>query len=771
MALKQKKLILFFLLLMNFFCLKVFSNDKCINLYPFYENNKEIIDSNSEIVIQECKKAVENFPNEVKYKIYLARNLHIKNSNFEEAYKWYKIAADLGDDEAITEIGYFLKLGLNNKKDYELAFKYFLKAANLKNVRAMHALSDAYKDGIGTKKNDVLAFQWLKKAAELGFERAVVNLGYFYGTGLGTKLNYIEALKWYKKASNNGSALAEFNIGTYYHYGHGVKKDYQKAYEWYSKAAKKEHVSAFYNLGMLFYNGNFGKINGQNDYKSSLEYFNKCSTLKDSTCDNMIAIFYELGLGVKQDKKKAFKWYLKAAENGNAEGSRNVGDFYGLGILNGEKNYVKAKEWYLKAHKLKDAQATYKLGYLYSLGLGVEKDVNKAFEYYKIASKAGEVRATYNIGVLYGTGAFENGPDYFKAVEWYTKASKENYPAAIYNLGLYYELGIGGLPKDLSVAVSNYLKAAQLNDVYAQIKLAEMYIKYPQYEVDSPLSWLKKARENPEIDDKQLEIVESYLLSIDLDEDIKVLENTTGIDVNTETSQTNTVKFESTSRLAILIANESYAKSPLTNPINDVNLLSKTLEKKGFKVMIKKNLNYKKFINSLNEFRNLISAEKKDTTVLFYYAGHGLQYDGKNYLIPINSNINNHLDFEIEAIDLQRVFSTLYATGGVKIVLLDACRNNPYKSFIRSSNRGLAQVSTPTGTIIGFSTAPGKIAEDGFGENSPYAIALNKAVQIPNLKIEEVLKQTRISVMRQTTNNQIPWDSSSLTKEFYFSNN
>ena len=148
-------------------------------------------------------------------------------------------------------------------------------------------------------------------------------------------------------------------------------------------------------------------------------------------------------------------------------------------------------------------------------------------------------------------------------------------------------------------------------------------------------------------------------------------------------------KFESTSRLAILIANESYAKSPLTNPINDVNLLSKTLEKKGFKVMIKKNLNYKKFINSLNEFRNLISAEKKDTTVLFYYAGHGLQYDGKNYLIPINSNINNHLDFEIEAIDLQRVFSTLYA----QYCLMHLCPySHSYVLYQRSCS------STPTGT-------------------------------------------------------------------------
>ena len=111
----------------------------------------------------------------------------------------------------------------------------------------------------------------------------------------------------------------------------------------------------------------------------------------------------------------------------------------------------------------------------------------------------------------------------------------------------------------------------------------------------------------------------------------------------------------------------------------------------------------------------------------------------------------------------------MYESKSIKIILLDACRNNPYKSFMRSTDRGLAQVITPAGSIIGYSTSPGKVAEDGFGSNSPYALALTKAIDVPNLKIEEVLKRTRISVMKQTTNKQIPWDSSSLTKDFYFS--
>ena len=110
----------------------------------------------------------------------------------------------------------------------------------------------------------------------------------------------------------------------------------------------------------------------------------------------------------------------------------------------------------------------------------------------------------------------------------------------------------------------------------------------------------------------------------------------------------------------------------------------------------------------------------------------------------------------------------MFSTKGVKIILLDACRNNPYKSFMRSPSRGLVQVKTPSGTIIGYSTAPGEVAEDGFGKNSPYALAFNDAIQLANKKIEEVLKETRISVMQRTTNKQIPWDSSSLTKEFYF---
>jgi len=154
---------------------------------------------------------------------------------------------------------------------------------------------------------------------------------------------------------------------------------------------------------------------------------------------------------------------------------------------------------------------------------------------------------------------------------------------------------------------------------------------------------------------------------------------------------------------------------------------------------------------------------------LFYYAGHGVQVEGRNYLIPVDASIRSENEVELEAVDVSRVLVEMEnADNALNIVVLDACRNNPFSRSWRSTNDGLAQINAPTGTLIAYSTAPGKVASDGAGRNAPYTAALLKALQIPDLSLSDVFMQVRADVQKVTARKQTPWEASSVIGRFYF---
>ena len=158
---------------------------------------------------------------------------------------------------------------------------------------------------------------------------------------------------------------------------------------------------------------------------------------------------------------------------------------------------------------------------------------------------------------------------------------------------------------------------------------------------------------------------------------------------------------------------------------------------------------------------------------LFYYAGHASQVDGINYLNPVDTVIRDESDLELESINARKILNILDTNReGIKIMILDACRNNPFKTFSRSSDLGLAQMDAPSGTFIAYSTSPGKIALDGSAGNySFYTGSLISNIAIPGMTIEEVFKNTRRDVVRLTSREQIPWEASSLLGDFYFQKN
>jgi hypothetical protein len=223
-------------------------------------------------------------------------------------------------------------------------------------------------------------------------------------------------------------------------------------------------------------------------------------------------------------------------------------------------------------------------------------------------------------------------------------------------------------------------------------------------------------------------------------------------------------------RLALVIGNSGYQFSPLINPVNDATDMAAVLKQNGFEVILKLNANQKEMQQSINQFGKKLN--RKGGIGLFYYAGHGIQIKGRNYLIPIGTLLESESDIKFEAIDAGRILGKMEdAENSLNIVVLDACRNNPFSRSFRSSQLGLAKMDAPTGSLIAYATAPGSVAADGEERNGLYTKHLLKYLNQPSLQIEDVFKQVRIAVVEESNNQQVPWESSSLIGDFVFSIN
>jgi hypothetical protein len=218
-------------------------------------------------------------------------------------------------------------------------------------------------------------------------------------------------------------------------------------------------------------------------------------------------------------------------------------------------------------------------------------------------------------------------------------------------------------------------------------------------------------------------------------------------------------------RIALVIGNGAYSSGPLKNPVNDATDMAAVLKKLGFIVTLKKNARLQEMDEAIEELGNKL---KRGGVGLFYYAGHGVQVNGANYLLPIGAKINKEADVKYQAVDANRILDEMAtANNGLNIVILDACRDNPFARSFRSASRGLAIVSSaPSGTFISYSTSPGNVARDGDRRNSPYAAALIKFMQKPGVTISDVFINVRTKLKKET--GQVPWELSSLEGEFYF---
>ena len=220
-------------------------------------------------------------------------------------------------------------------------------------------------------------------------------------------------------------------------------------------------------------------------------------------------------------------------------------------------------------------------------------------------------------------------------------------------------------------------------------------------------------------------------------------------------------------RIALVIGNGAYKSDPLRNPVNDATDIAGALEGLGFSVSLKTDADQRNMKQAIRVFGKQL---RKGGVGLFYFAGHGVQVRGINYLIPTGAQIESEADVEYEAVDAGRVLAQMEeAENSLNIIILDACRDNPFARSFRSSGRGLAKMDAPTGSILAYATAPGSIASDGPGRNGLYTTALLKHMMTPGLEIGRLFRQVRIDVLGSSGKKQVPWEASSLTGDFYFS--
>ncbi len=224
-------------------------------------------------------------------------------------------------------------------------------------------------------------------------------------------------------------------------------------------------------------------------------------------------------------------------------------------------------------------------------------------------------------------------------------------------------------------------------------------------------------------------------------------------------------------RVALIVGNAGYTNiSTLANPANDAELMHQTLSALGFDAVLVRDGDRSALVRAIRDFGKRIARAGPDAVALFFYAGHGVQAGDQNYLIPLNAPIETEADLDVEAVSADWVLRQMAEAGNaLNLVILDACRNNPFRSSFRSAtNRGLTRLNAPAGALVAYSAAPGQVAADGTGRNSPYTAALARAMLEPGKELLHVFREARIEVKRETSGQQVPWEEQSVTADFYF---
>jgi TPR repeat protein len=657
-----------------------------------------------------------------------------------EAIRACKAAADASPDNGRIQMQ--LGRAYAAAKSYDEARVQYERATKSGNGAAANNLAKIHSDGLGTtKKDDREAARLFRVAADRGHAIAQSNLANFYQNGRGgLPKDEAEAVRLHKLAADQGLASSQNHLAIAYRKGRGgLPKDDREAARYFKLAADQGLAAAQAYLGYL-YQGGLGGL--PKDDAAALRLYRAAAEQGDSTARFNLGVLYAAGRGgVAKDEQEAARLYKLAADRGHGSAQHNLGIFYQHGLGGLPKDEAAALLLYQSAAKLGIVPAQFGLGLYYLTGRGgLPKDEQEGIRLYKKAADQGDANAQTNLAKLYEDGSYGLSKDEVEAARLYRLAANQGNRYALNNLGNYYEYGRGGLAKDENEAVRLYRLAVEKGSTGSQYALDRLFKK------------------NPEL--------------------AKLAPATISRSPGTTDDSNSVPKIEVAPperRVALVIGNSAYRSVPvLPNPARDAASVAQALRRVGFQsVTLVNDVTREKAAEALREFAK--EADKSDWA-LIYYAGHGIEVGGMNYLIPVDAKLASDRDVQLETIGLEQAMSAAEGAKKLRLILLDACRDNPFAHQIkrsvalRSMGRGLAQIEPDSGMLVVYAAKHGQVALDGDGANSPFATALVKRIATPRIEVRKLFDLVRDDVMSATRRQQQPFSYGSVpgAEDFFF---
>jgi formylglycine-generating enzyme required for sulfatase activity/TPR repeat protein len=643
-------------------------------------------------------------------------------------------------------------------------------AAHNGNAKAQYALGLAYGWHGSLTRNQKLADSWIEKAAKQGHPKAQILLGFLYYDGARVERNFRTSLSWFEKALKKGEGDADvfFVIGVIYVTGgDGVEANYAKSFHWTRKAAKLGNAKSQLGLGLHYFEGK----GIYQDYLKSYFWLRLATSQGLPETKALTKLTTQL---LTADQKRTLRKRVKIAYVQTK--LLNSGYYSGLvdGISGVETTralrYLQILNGLNQTGTITDETTDYLNGLKQLDSYSAHRAKNNTARSVKIIKKAesGDKESQQSIGFI-----LEDKKKYGEAIKWYSKASKQGYAEATLNLGNLYA-DRAGAKQDFTQAYYFYsLAIAQ-----GKIKTANYRDRYAAEDATEKRTALAKRMTPVQIAKAQKRAAKWKPTSLKKTESAQTKSEPKSPPKSGSTGSSSFVsKLGQVSptivgkRIALVIGNSAYQHTAkLSNPQNDATLMARTLRGLGFDVLARTNLTQTGMKIAITEFGERLEKAGKDAVGLFYYAGHGIQANGNNYLIPVDAKLGKKSHLDIYGVNANWVLTQMEeAKNPLNLMVLDACRNNPFgRSWQRGITKGLARMDAPRGTMIAYATRPGKVANDGTGVNSPYTEALTRAMVKPGLTLSDVFIETRNSVMASTGGNQVPWEEGGLTSRFYF---
>jgi TPR repeat protein len=591
--------------------------------------------------------------------------------------------------------------------------------------------------------------------------------------------NYDAAFKQYSAASAKGDVSATVNLGALYISGRGVAKDEVESVRLMRMAADQGHPVGAYNLAGDYEAGRGGLTK---DDIEALRLYRISAAQGFPAANNSVGLFYETGRGgLAKDDSQAAQYYKRSADQGFAPAQYNLGRLTEAGRGGLAKDDVEALRLYQLAANQNYALAQNSVGIFQHMGRGgLTRDDVEAVRMYKLAADKGAVAAQTNLGFFYETGSGGVAKDDAEALRLYKLAADKSYAAAQNNLGRFNETARGGLAKDEVTAARYYKLAADQGFAAAQFNLGRFAESgrggVPQDSNEAARLYKLAADQGNQQAQKALQQLNTRLAQNTprTTAPTSAQPTTTPSTVAPPTGTASQSVRVTERRVALVIGNAAYQTVPmLNNTKNDAKSVADAFRADGFTVVqLVSDASRSALIAALSDFER--QADSADWAAV-YYAGHGMEVDGVNYLVPVDAKLRDDRDVQDEAISVNRVLDAIANAKKLRLVMLDACRDNPFLTTMhrsiasRSISRGLAAIEPVGATLVVFAAKDGQTASDGDGNHSPFTGSLIRRMQEPGVEINKLFRLVTGDVLKATDNQQRPFVYGSLPgEEDYF---